>query len=104
MAKKVPLNNRAEILDQEKRKWMEPIDEETIKQDRTQAKSDLEVAYYRFDLDGELLLYYTPKGVVEVKNALEDPSIDPTILYHHGDNPSLPGVLFGHYVYPYASS
>jgi len=87
------LPTAAEVLDQRKRDWMQPITAKEIKKDRQQTKSILEAASYRFDLEGDLVSFPTPSGIAELKNVNTDKSIDPTILYHHGDEPTLPGTL-----------
>lgn len=82
-------------LEKLKLQWMDPISEQE-KKTTTRPRSTLEAEAYRFDFDGNLLVYpHTKNGLVELnvrsKGANKVSSSVDTTLYHHGEEAALPG-------------
>jgi hypothetical protein len=80
--------SEVDSMEVEKIKWMDPISMVDVQNTKKEKKSALEIDKYRFDFDGELLSYPSTSGTIELKPEDETLSNE---LYHHGDDPALPG-------------
>lgn len=77
--------NKPVDLEEEKTKWMKPIEEVTAPSKRTLIDGDK----YRFDFEGRILSY--PDNNMNIKLNEILPDEEEKVLLHHGDEPSSPG-------------
>eukprot|EP01122_Echinamoeba_exundans_P010651 TRINITY_DN4032_c0_g1_i3.p1 TRINITY_DN4032_c0_g1~~TRINITY_DN4032_c0_g1_i3.p1 ORF type:complete len:1481 (+),score=326.07 TRINITY_DN4032_c0_g1_i3:13-4455(+) len=82
-------------LEQLKQQWMDPVSEKEKTDAKKRPRSTLEAEAYRFDFDGNLLVFpHTKEGLVELTawgKQTKKTAKDDTVLYHHGEEAALPG-------------
>jgi hypothetical protein len=73
-------------VERKKREWLKPVEHDSTVDNEV---NHLTAELYRFDFEGRLMSYPTPKGNIQVESP--GATQDLNMLLHHGDNPSEPG-------------